>query len=231
MTSQPPSPTVLASDSYQETLAHILAPVPVEWVVPDGMITKRDLRHSTDLALRRLPGGLPGSLAVQTVGPRSEYRLIMNANPISVQEMISWMISCSDLTLPDTQRLRLRGALHELLLNAVEHGTLELGFQAKRKALAEGRYEELLLQRLTQPHLRNRQVAIQVRYEEDAKSLTYRIADEGSGFNWRRFLENSCGGGGSGDANGRGIFLARSLFPGLTYNDRGNEVTITVPLS
>jgi anti-sigma regulatory factor (Ser/Thr protein kinase) len=145
--------------------------------------------------------------------------------------MISWMVSCSELTLPDTQRLRIRGALHELLLNAVEHGTLELGFQAKRKALAEGRYEELLLQRLTQPHLKDRQVAIQIRHEKDAKSLTYRIADEGNGFNWHRFLENSYGGDGSDEINGRGIFLARSLFPSLTYNDRGNEVTITVPLS
>ena len=229
MTMQPPPPTVLVPDFCQETRAHILAPV--EWVAPNDLITERDLRHSTGPTLCRLRRGLPGHLPEQTIEPRSDPRSIRNANPISIQEMISWLVSCSELMLPDIQQLRLRGALHELLLNAVEHGTLELGFQAKRKALAEGRYEELLLQRLTQPHLRNRQVAIQVRYEEDAKSLTYRIADEGSGFNWRRFLENSCGGGGSDDANGRGIFLARSLFPGLSYNDRGNEVTITVPLS
>jgi len=34
----------------------------------------------------------------------------------------------------------------------------------------------------------------------------------------------------SEDANGRGIFLARSFFPDLRYNEAGNEVTVRVPL-
>jgi len=34
----------------------------------------------------------------------------------------------------------------------------------------------------------------------------------------------------TGDASGRGIFLTRSFFPDITYNEKGNEVRFTVPL-
>jgi len=59
----------------------------------------------------------------------------------------------------------------------------------------------------------------------------YRVADEGARFNWHDMLERSPDACNGKDSSGRGIFLARSLFPNLTYNDLGNEVMITVPLN
>lgn len=231
MTSPPMSRTVLILDSCRETQAQILVPGPVDRALSDGMIAEGSLPQNTGPVQHQLRPQLSGDLVEQTIRGRSEHRLIVNHDPVHIQEMISWLVSYSAWGLPDIQRLRMRGALHELLLNAVEHGTLELGFEAKRKALAEGRYKDLLMQRLAQPRLKDRHVTVHVRYEKGARSLTYRIADEGNGFNWRRLLTSSCSGGEADGANGRGIFLARSLFPGLTYNDRGNEVTMTVPLS
>ena len=99
------------------------------------------------------------------------------------------------------------------------------------RALAEGRYEALLEQRLTQPQLRTRKIVIHVLYERETQSLVYRTADEGAGFNWRHILERSPDACDGKDASGRGIFLARSLFPNLTYNALGNEVMITLPLN
>jgi anti-sigma regulatory factor (Ser/Thr protein kinase) len=125
----------------------------------------------------------------------------------------------------------LRGALHELLLNAVEHGTLELGFRTKRQALAEDRYEAVLRRRAAETRFKDRQITIQVSYEKEVKHLSYRIIDEGKGFMWRRFLTQSPGAGRTAALSGRGIFLARSFFPDLTYNDRGNEVSISVPFA
>jgi len=34
-----------------------------------------------------------------------------------------------------------------------------------------------------------------------------------------------------GDASGRGIFLVKSFFPDLSYNERGNEVMFTVSMA
>ena len=231
MKSSPLSRAVLALNSSPEIQVHILAPGPIELAVPDCLICEVGDPQSTGLVWHRMRPGLPSECLGRTVRSRSDNRLTANANLFHIPEVISWLVTCSAWHLRDTQRLRVRGALHELLLNALEHGTLELGFRAKRQALAEGRYEELLMQRLTEPRLKNRHVAIQVRYERHAKCLTYRIADEGKGFRWRSVLKRLQRGGKSAAVSGRGIFLARSLFPSLTYNDRGNEATMTVPLA
>jgi anti-sigma regulatory factor (Ser/Thr protein kinase) len=129
------------------------------------------------------------------------------------------------------QRLHLQGALQELLFNAIEHGNLEIFYQEKKEALADGCYDQLVAQRLAQTRLRDRRVTIQVLHDKSATQLVYRITDEGKGFKWRSLLTRSQAVLELEGANGRGIFLTRSFFPSLAYNERGNEVTITVPIS
>jgi len=160
----------------------------------------------------------------------SEFRLTMNSNPVYIPGVISWILQVTAWMLTDGQRLRLRGAVQELLLNAIEHGNLEMSYERRQQAVAEGWYEELLSQRLADPCFRDRQVTVRVRQEWNVKRMTYRIADEGNGFAWRRFLTHPVPSE-AGAGSGRGILLARWLFPTLAYNKAGNEVTITVPLS
>lgn len=182
-------------------------------------------------ALQRARHLLPADLADQPGIQRSEYRLTTDSNPAHIPGIVSWLIKTTASTLPETQRLHLRGTLQELLFNAMEHGNLEVFYQEKQQALSENRYEELLAQRLSVPGLKGRLVTIHVVYDKREKTLCYRIADEGKGFKWRSVLNRSQDSCRSEDINGRGIFLARSFFPNLTYNDRGNEVSITVPLN
>lgn len=190
-------------------------------------VTEEELAHALQRARNLLPGHLediPGLC-------RSEYRLTVDSDPAHIPGVISWLIKTTASTLPPIRRLHLRGALQELLFNAVEHGNLEIQYQEKQKALMEGRYEQLLAHRLAQARLRDRRVIMHVLYDKDANSLMYRIIDEGKGFKWRSLLarfQEVCK---SEDTNGRGMFLARSFFPCLTYNEQGNEVTITVPLA
>jgi len=183
--------------------------------------------HSLQRARHLLPGGLANVPSIR----RSEYRVTIDSDPACIPRVISWLIRTTASTLPETQQLHLHGSLHELVLNAVEHGTLELGFQMKQRALAEGRYEAVLRRRVAESRFKDRQITIQVYDEKEVKRLTYCIIDEGKGFMWRRFLTQSPDAGRTAAVSGRGIFLARSYFPSLTYNDRGNEVTITVPLA
>jgi CheY-like chemotaxis protein len=190
-------------------------------------VTEEELAH----ALQRARNLLPGDLADLPGLCRSEYRLTVDSDPTHIPGVISWLIKTTASNLPPIRRLHLRGALQELLFNAVEHGNLEIAYREKQDALTESRYEELLARRLAQARLRDRRVTIHVLYDKNANNLTYRITDEGKGFKWRSLLTRSHEVCESGDVNGRGIFLARSFFPSLTYNEQGNEVTITVSLA
>ena len=189
-------------------------------------VTEEELTH----ALQRARNLLPGDLADTPGLCRAEYRLTLDSDPTHIPAIISWLIKTTASTLPPIRRLHLRGALQELLFNAIEHGNLEIVYQEKQEALTEGRYEQLLARRLAQARLRDRRVRIHVVHDKDANSLVYGITDEGKGFKWRSLLSRSQEVCESEGANGRGIFLARSFFPCLAYNERGNEVTLTVPL-
>ena len=181
-------------------------------------------------ALQRARQLLPGDLADIPGLCQADYHLTVDSDPTHIPAIISWLMKTTASTLLPIRRLHLRGALQELLFNAVEHGNLEIVYQEKQEALAEDRYEQLLACRLAQARLKDRRVRIHVVHDKEANSLVYRISDEGKGFKWRSLLSRSQEVCGSEDVNGRGIFLARSFFSSLAYNDRGNEVTLTVSL-
>ncbi len=161
---------------------------------------------------------------------RFDYTLTIDSDPAYIPGVISWLLRMTASSLPPVQRVHIQGALQELLFNAVEHGNLEVQYQEKQEALANGGYDQLLAQRLAQACLRGRRVTVRVCYERNDNRLEYRITDEGQGFPWRALLMRSQEIHESEGASGRGIFLTKALFPSLTYNDRGNEVTISVPL-
>lgn len=159
-----------------------------------------------------------------------DYVLSIDSDPTYIPGVISWLLKMTASSLPPAQRIHIQGALQELLFNAVEHGNLEIQDQEKQKALADGCYDQLVAQRLAQVHLRERLVTIRVFHERNDNRLQYRITDEGKGFPWRTVLRRSHEMRESEGASGRGLVLTQAFFPSLAYNERGNEVTITVPL-
>lgn len=215
---------VMAKDAPESVVVQALREGAVDYL--HKPIAEEELAH----ALYRARNQLPGNLADLSGVRRSEHRLIVDSDPAHVPGVISWLMKTTASMLSEMQRLHLRGALQELLINAVEHGNLEIPYQEKEQALAKGEYEVLLAQRLSQSRLKNRHVTIHVLYAKEAKSLLYRIADEGAGFQWRNVLNQSQEAGRTDAVNGRGIFLVRSLFQSFAYNDQGNEATLTVPL-
>lgn len=113
--------------------------------------------------------------------------------------------------------------IHEMVLNAVEHGNLGITSEAKSEALENQTYHDLLESRLAVPELSSRSVTIS--YTFDGETVCYAIRDEGTGFDWQRFLERDE----PEDllaSNGRGILISRYIFDRITYNDAGNEVRL-----
>jgi anti-sigma regulatory factor (Ser/Thr protein kinase) len=120
---------------------------------------------------------------------------------------------------PDAAMARL--GLRELILNAVEHGNLEISYEEKGNLLAQGRWREEVQYRLTQPQYRHKKVRLKL--IRDAGKLALYIADEGKGFNAKPYLE--CSAERLTHSHGRGIALAKQLcFDQLVYSDKGNEV-------
>ena len=177
-------------------------------------------------AIHRLPVSVDDAPGVE----RLEYVLVMGTDPSFVESTVTWLIQGTAMGLMESRQLHLRAALQELVMNAIEHGCLELRYHDKIDAMAQDRYDEVIQQRRSEVHFRDRRVTIRAIYDKRQQVLTYRITDEGKGFNWKSRMKSGLDVCPTGDASGRGIFLAHSFFPDITYNDKGNEVMFTVSL-
>ncbi len=111
--------------------------------------------------------------------------------------------------------------LTELVVNAVEHGNLEIGGALKCELLRAGRYEQELAARYHA--YQARRVRVSVRRCE--RLLEISIADEGAGFPWRSFVD-AADLAPSTKPNGRGIALVKNRFPDLQYLDSGSRVVV-----
>lgn len=185
-----------------------------------------ELGLALDRALWQIPSTIENVPGIEQV----DYRLVLGTNPDHVEACVTWLIQQTALTLPEIQRLHLRTTLIELIVNAVEHGSLEILYQEKHEALSTDQFERLIAERRRHPRFARRRVVVQASYDKAHRRLRYAITDEGKGFAWNRFVatpEQPCD---SRQANGRGVFLAKAFFPDLTYNERGTEVTFSVPV-
>ena len=147
---------------------------------------------------------------------RFSFRTIEEAYQLAA--LLSAM--CPD---PDTVLV----GLSELLLNAVEHGNLGIMYAEKAHLRRADAWESEVARRLALPEYRDKRAQVALSRRTDL--LIFTIADQGEGFDWRRYIEfdpeRAC------DPNGRGIALARSVsFARLEYRDPGNIVEAVVSL-
>lgn len=180
--------------------------------------------------LQRAIHSLPASVDDAPGVERLEYVLVMGPDPSYVDSTVTWLIQGTAMGLMEARQLHLRAALQELVMNAVEHGCLELCYRDKIDAMAKDQYDELIQRRRQETRFRDRRVTIRAIYDKRQQILTYQIADGGKGFNWKSRMNRPLDACPTGDASGRGVFLAHSFFPDITYNDKGNEVMFTLPL-
>lgn len=111
--------------------------------------------------------------------------------------------------------------LYELLVNAIEHGNLEIGYSEKTRLLNDHLWEEEIATRLNKSPYCDRKASISVAM--NGNELEYRIKDQGNGFRSNSYLQFQTHR--AGDNHGRGIAIASKFsFTRLQYLGRGNEV-------
>ncbi len=120
---------------------------------------------------------------------------------------------------PDPERVVV--GLTELLVNAVEHGNLEVTYAEKGELMRTGRLREELEQRLASPVLGARIATVELDCRDDA--VVFTISDQGGGFDPTPFLKIDPAR--AFDPNGRGIAIANLMsFDSLRYRDGGRVV-------
>lgn len=116
--------------------------------------------------------------------------------------------------------------LQELLINAVEHGNLEITAQEKQDLLIDGKWRDEVERRHNSEDYAGRVVLVNFQRGERMISIT--IQDDGEGFEYDNYVDRDVPTEGY---RGRGIAMARDLsFSSLTYLGRGNLVEATILL-
>lgn len=111
--------------------------------------------------------------------------------------------------------------LYELILNAIEHGNLGIGYARKNALLKEGLYEQELKNELQTPD--NAHKTVWICYEKGDDRIEVTVKDQGQGFDWQPFLEIEPSRATQG--SGRGIAKANLIsFDSLEYANDGNTV-------
>ncbi|WCL50242.1 7TM diverse intracellular signaling domain-containing protein [Leptospira sp. GIMC2001] len=121
--------------------------------------------------------------------------------------------------------LGVRTSLREIIINAIEHGNLNISFDEKTQVMATGNYLQFIQQRQVDPRYKDKLVTIE--YVLDSKKVAFRITDEGKGFDHKKMMEAKMEK--LNEANvqhGRGIMMTRDVFDIIEYNDKGNQVSL-----
>ncbi|MCB1304337.1 MAG: ATP-binding protein, partial [Leptospiraceae bacterium] len=162
-------------------------------------------------------------LARYLIRERVEFAI---ENYVRNAEILSQRLSSLVARFADSDmQMTVRTSLREIIINAIEHGNLEITFDEKTAALEEGSYLALIEQRRNDERYKKRKV--QIEYAIDSDRVAFRITDEGKGFDHRKMLQT--------DerelnaqymAHGRGIMMTVSAFDIVRYNEKGNRVAL-----
>ena len=163
-------------------------------------------------------------------------RLIRSIDKESLELSIeNYIIAIDDVTtrltgvlrkhLDEGSVLMIKMGLQELIINAIEHGNLNISFEEKSKAMDDKTYLDFVRERQNNPRYKDRTVRIE--YSLSNEKVQYIIRDEGEGFDFdetMRTVEKSV----EKDflPHGRGINMAKVLFDKMEYNSKGNQVLV-----
>ena len=112
--------------------------------------------------------------------------------------------------------------LVELIVNGIEHGNLEIGYELKGSLLRESAWRAEIEKRLATSPYRERRV--RVTFERDDGFAVFNVKDEGQGFNPATYLVPKQSA--SHSLHGRGVYLSKTiLFEDLQYTENGTRAT------
>jgi two-component sensor histidine kinase len=129
--------------------------------------------------------------------------------------------------ISDKESVMFGFALHELLLNALEHGVLGVNCEQKTCWIEEGVYDDKIQELMNGEDIQCR--SIKIEYEEygvdGVKAVGVGIADGGDGFDVSSYLDGQRYAD-NYSVNGRGIAMCLEVLDGVYFNQKGNEALV-----
>lgn len=152
---------------------------------------------------------------------QKDTRMEIPNDPSLVSSISVYLASVSTSDMLRRQSIEL--ALEEALANAIIHGNLEVPSHLKEDDFDS--FNELIATRSAMEPYASRRA--RVFYSYNKKSVAFVIKDEGAGFDWRSVVCKECD---TEAAHGRGLLLMQALATQISFNDKGDEVTLTFDL-
>lgn len=116
-------------------------------------------------------------------------------------------------------------AVCETIINSIEHGNLNLTFLEKNKALAAGKYFDLIRERQMDSLYNTR--TINIEYSLNKERVAYKISDEGDGFDYKWIFESGpLNTDGIAHAQERGLLIVKNTFDVVKFNQKGNQILL-----
>ncbi len=158
----------------------------------------------------------------------AEFTFLLDNNAMLIDPLVDAVQRLIELTqlCDPTARIRVGVALEEALLNAIYRGNLELGveeLQEDRVRLLSGNGRSLVEQRSSEPPYRDRKTL--VRIQVTPNEARFIVRDEGPGFNVLP-IANADDPSAVVREGGRGLVLIRTFMDEVSYNAKGNELTM-----
>lgn len=120
--------------------------------------------------------------------------------------------------------LSVRLSVYEMLMNAMEHGNLEIDYQEKKRLLDKiPDYQKYLHEKSSKQPYSERKVILSYHFTNDSLQIT--VKDEGKGFDISSIPDPKDKKNLRG-LNGRGIFITRLNMDEIIYSDSGNQVSM-----
>jgi PAS domain S-box-containing protein len=161
----------------------------------------------------------------------SESQSLVMGNHLFLVGDVTYRLTRNLKRYLDTDTVELmRLALVEMIINAIEHGNLEISFHEKTEALKDSNYFDFINTRQINPLYRERQVRIE--YSITPGEARYAIVDDGPGFDHKSFFERDMVDINlTFKAHGRGVLMASKIFDEVRYSAEGNRVELVKRIS
>ena len=218
----PRVPVIIATSAGSEELAVTALQQGASSYVPKILLA-RDLGRVVDTVLSASQDRRQGDAVLRAL-VRQELRFSFPSDRRLVRPAVTALqdFGMQFGIFTERERTRVGVALEECLLNAIVHGNLEVS--SKLRDLDDGSFEKLIALRIGKSPYKDRRVEVLAKFSpEEAEFI---IHDEGPGFDVSK-LPDPTDPENMARAHGRGVLLMRTFMDDVSYNETGNQVTMS----
>lgn len=181
-----------------------------------------DIDNEKEIIVKASP--IPENKAARYLEEESRKYVIGN-NFSTAEEIGKSLVENLSKYMTSYEVTNIRIGLREIIINAIEHGNLGISYEEKSRILGKSDYIDYITKKQNEAPFSAKKVTI--RMHLFSKKAVFEVEDEGNGFDHRKILasikDNKII---TEESRGKGIIMAHGIFEEISYNEKGNKVTL-----